>query len=60
MKESELTFDVELLEFKSRAEIEAMQKQMQEMQQQQGGQASGAPPAPEPTTTASKVLMAAP
>ena len=30
---SELTFDVELLEFKSRAEIEAMQKQMQEMQQ---------------------------
>lgn len=40
---SELTFDVELLEFKSRAEIEAMQKRMQEMQQQQGGQASGAP-----------------
>ena len=40
---SELTFDVELLEFKSRAEIEAMQKQMQEMQQQQGGQDSGAP-----------------
>jgi FKBP-type peptidyl-prolyl cis-trans isomerase 2 len=47
---SELTFDVELLEFKSRAEIEAMQKQMQEMQQQQGGaggpaggQANGAP-----------------
>jgi len=34
---SELTFDVELLEFKSRAEIEAMQKQMREMQQQQGG-----------------------
>jgi len=43
---SELTFDVELLEFKSRAEIEAMQKQMQEMQQQQGdagGQAGGTP-----------------
>ncbi|WP_397592595.1 FKBP-type peptidyl-prolyl cis-trans isomerase [Sphingorhabdus sp.] len=44
---SELTFDVELLEFKSRAEIEAMQKQMQEMQQQQGsagGAAEGLPP----------------
>ncbi len=45
---SELIFDVELLEFKSRAEVEAMQKQMQEMQKQQGGagaggQASGAP-----------------
>lgn len=44
---SELTFDVELLEFKSRAEIEAMQKQMQEMQKKQGGaaggQANGAP-----------------
>jgi FKBP-type peptidyl-prolyl cis-trans isomerase FkpA len=44
---SELTFDVELLEFKSRAEIEAMQKQMQEMQKQQGaavgGQGGGAP-----------------
>jgi FKBP-type peptidyl-prolyl cis-trans isomerase FkpA len=47
---SELTFDVELLEFKSRAEIEAMQ-QMQEMQQQQGaagdaagGAAQGLPP----------------
>jgi hypothetical protein len=44
---SELTFDVELLEFKSRAEIEAMQKQMQELQQQQGsagGAAEGLPP----------------
>ena len=45
---SELIFDVELLEYKSRAEVEAMQKQMQEMQKQQGGagaggQASGAP-----------------
>jgi FKBP-type peptidyl-prolyl cis-trans isomerase FkpA len=43
---SELVFDVELLEFKSRAEVEAMQKQMQDMQKQQGagaGQASGAP-----------------
>ncbi|MCO4093103.1 MAG: hypothetical protein HEQ34_14320, partial [Sphingorhabdus sp.] len=47
---SELTFDVELLEFKSRAEIEAMQRQMQEMQQQggaggqDGGAAQGLPP----------------
>lgn len=44
---SELTFDVELLEYKSRAEVEAMQKQMQEMQKAQGGagagQAGGAP-----------------
>lgn len=43
---SELIFDVELLEYKSRAEVEAMQKQMQEMQKQQGGaggQAGGAP-----------------
>lgn len=48
---SELVFDVELLEFKSRAEIEAMQRQMQEIQKQGGaaggpagaGQAGGAP-----------------
>lgn len=40
---SELTFDVELLEFKSRAEVEAMQKQMEEMQKAQGG-AQGAIP----------------
>ena len=47
---SELVFDVELLEFKSRAEIEAMQRQMQEIQKQggapggpAGGQAGGAP-----------------
>lgn len=44
---SELIFDVELLEFKSRAEVEAMQRQMQEIQKQgsgpNGGQANGAP-----------------
>jgi FKBP-type peptidyl-prolyl cis-trans isomerase FkpA len=40
---SELIFDVELLEYKSRAEVEAMQKQMQEMQKQQGGAAGAAP-----------------
>ena len=46
---SELIFDVDLLEYKSRAEVDAMQRQMQEMQKQQGGgaprggQASGAP-----------------
>jgi FKBP-type peptidyl-prolyl cis-trans isomerase FkpA len=40
---SELIFDVELLEYKSRAEVEAMQKQMQEMQKKQGGAASAAP-----------------
>jgi len=38
---STLIFDVELLEYKSRAEVEAMQKQMQEMQQKQGGRAGG-------------------
>ena len=38
---SELIFDVELLEYKSRAEVEAMQRQMQEMQKQQGGAAGG-------------------
>jgi FKBP-type peptidyl-prolyl cis-trans isomerase FkpA len=38
---SELVFDVELLEFKSRAEVEAMQKQAMEMQKQGG--AGGAP-----------------
>lgn len=38
---SELIFDVELLEYKSRAEVEAMQRQMQEMQQKQGGGAAG-------------------
>lgn len=42
---SDLVFDVELLEFKSRAEVEAMQKQMQEMQkaQQKAGGKAGAP-----------------
>lgn len=44
---SELVFDVDLLEFKSRAEVDAMQRQIQEMQKQGGapggGQASGAP-----------------
>jgi FKBP-type peptidyl-prolyl cis-trans isomerase FkpA len=44
---SELIFDVDLLEFKSRAEVDAMQQQMQEMQKQggapAGGQAGGAP-----------------
>ncbi len=44
---SELIFDVELLEYKSRAEVEAMRRQMQEAQKQgggaAGGQAGGAP-----------------
>jgi FKBP-type peptidyl-prolyl cis-trans isomerase FkpA len=39
-----LIFDVELLEFKSQVEVEAMQKQLQEMQKKQGG-AAGGPPA---------------
>lgn len=43
---SELIFDVELLEYKSRAEVEAMQRQMQEMQKQQGGGVGGVQPMP--------------
>lgn len=46
---SDLTFDVELLDFKSRAEIEQQQRimqQMQQMQMQQGGAPNGPPPPP--------------
>lgn len=40
---TDLTFDIELIDFRSRAEIEEQQRQMQQMQQmQQGG--PGAPP----------------
>ena len=43
---SELIFDVDLLEYKSQAEVEAMQKQLQEMQKKQGGKGpAGGPPA---------------
>jgi len=38
---SELIFDVEMLEFKSRAEVEAMQREMQEMQKAQGRAGGG-------------------
>ena len=44
-----LTFEIELLEFKNRAEIEAqmrMMQQLQQMQAQQGG--AGGPPPPPP------------
>ncbi len=47
---SDLVFEVDLLEFKTRAEIEALQQQMQMMQQQmqqQGGAPDGAGP-PQP------------
>jgi FKBP-type peptidyl-prolyl cis-trans isomerase FkpA len=41
-----LIFDVEMLEFKSQAEVVAMQKKLQEMQKKQGGGApAGGPPA---------------
>lgn len=40
---STLFFDVTLIDFRSRAEIEAMQQQMQQLQQQGGGQPGGAP-----------------
>jgi FKBP-type peptidyl-prolyl cis-trans isomerase FkpA len=39
---SDLTFEVELLDFKSKAEIEEQQRIMQQLQQMQGG-APGAP-----------------
>lgn len=44
---TDLTFEVELLDFKSRAEIEqqqAIMQQMQQMQMQQGGAPQGMPP----------------
>jgi FKBP-type peptidyl-prolyl cis-trans isomerase FkpA len=39
---TDLTFEIELLDFRSRAEIEQQQAMMQQMQQQQGG--PGGPP----------------
>lgn len=50
---SDLIFEIELIDFKSRAEIEAQQRMMQQLQQmQQGGKggqgpAAGEPPLPE-------------
>jgi FKBP-type peptidyl-prolyl cis-trans isomerase FkpA len=47
-----LTFDIDLLDFKSRAEVEAQQRMMQQLQQMQmqqqgqGGAAAGAPAQP--------------
>jgi FKBP-type peptidyl-prolyl cis-trans isomerase FkpA len=40
---TDLTFEIELLDFKSRAEIEQQQKMMQQMQQAQQGGAGGPP-----------------
>ncbi|KTE20171.1 peptidylprolyl isomerase [Sphingopyxis sp. H050] len=45
---STLHFDVELLDFRSEAEVRAMQQQMQMMQQQQQGAPGGVPGAPAP------------
>ena len=42
---TDLDFEIELLDFKSRAEIEEQQRQMQQMQQMQGG-APGSPGGP--------------
>ncbi len=42
---TDLTFEIELIDFRSRAEIEQQQAMMQQMQQQQGGGAGpGGPP----------------
>jgi FKBP-type peptidyl-prolyl cis-trans isomerase FkpA len=39
-----LTFEIELIDFKSRAEVEAQQRMLQQLQQmQQQGQAGGTP-----------------
>ena len=40
---SDLTFEIELLDFKSRAEIEQQQRIMQQLQQMQGGAPGGMP-----------------
>jgi FKBP-type peptidyl-prolyl cis-trans isomerase FkpA len=44
---TDLTFEIELLDFKSRAEIEQQQRMMQQMQQMQQGGAAGGPAAPQ-------------
>ncbi|MEQ1540794.1 MAG: FKBP-type peptidyl-prolyl cis-trans isomerase [Novosphingobium sp.] len=52
---SDLNFEVELLDFKSRAEIEQQQRMMQQMQQMQAQQGGGAGPggaAPPPNPSA--------
>ena len=41
---TDLTFEIELLDFKSRAEIEQQQKMMQQLQQMQGGPPQGGAP----------------
>jgi FKBP-type peptidyl-prolyl cis-trans isomerase FkpA len=43
---SDLTFEVELLDFRSRAEIEQQQQMMQQMQQMQQMQGTGGPGGP--------------
>jgi FKBP-type peptidyl-prolyl cis-trans isomerase FkpA len=49
---TDLTFEIELIDFRSRAEIEEQQRMMQQLQQmqaqQQGGRAAPPPPAPQP------------
>lgn len=48
---TDLDFEIELIDFKNRAEIEAQQRMIQQLQQQmqqQGGQPGAAAPAPEP------------
>lgn len=48
---SDLVFEIELIDFKSRAEIEAQMRMMQQLQQMQGGAGgpagAGAPPPPQ-------------
>lgn len=41
---TDLTFEIELIDFKSRAEIEQQQQMMQQLQQMQGGQPGGPGP----------------
>lgn len=45
---SDLVFDVDLVDFKSREEIMRQQQMLQQLQQMQGGAGAGAPPPPQP------------
>jgi FKBP-type peptidyl-prolyl cis-trans isomerase FkpA len=53
---TDLDFEIELLDFKSRAEIEQQQRIMQQLQQMQGGGAPGAPGAAGPQAMPQGVL----
>lgn len=45
---TDLTFEIELLDFRNRAEVEQQMRMMQQMQQQGGAGGAGGPPPPPP------------